>query len=226
MKRVNQRPECHRPFENLSKLASNAGMRFEKVPPPPEPAPAPDPQPEDEAVIFDRAMNGVSRASWRHRPLAPAEPVKPKVAETEPEGFLLMQAAVNGDPALLVSDHPEYIEGWIGVAGRRYLPNLRNGIYSIQAQLDLHGRSREEARMAVEEFIERLAGARSCCVKIIHGRGINSPNDRAVLKENLQRWLCTRRMSRHVVAFASAPFIDGGVGAIYVLLRTSRPRAG
>ena len=78
-----------------------------------------------------------------------------------------------------------------------------------------------EAREAVEDFIVRMSRARSCCVKIVHGRGINSPTDKAVLKEQLQRWLATRRMSRHVVAYASAPYADGGVGAIYVLLRRS-----
>ena len=131
-----------------------------------------------------------------------------------------MQAAVEGDQAPSLLDHPEYIEGWVGVAGRRFLPNLRSGMYSIQGQIDLHGLGREEAKAAAEEFIERMSRFRSCCVKIVHGRGINSPNDRAVLKESLQRWLSTRRFSRHVVAYASAPLRDGGVGAIYVLLRS------
>jgi DNA-nicking Smr family endonuclease len=56
-------------------------------------------------------------------------------------------------------------------------------------------------------------------VKVICGRGINSAGDTGVLKEHLQRWLASRRMSRHVVAYASAPYADGGVGAVYVLLR-------
>jgi len=130
-----------------------------------------------------------------------------------------MEAAVNGDPELGVPDHPEYIEGWVGVSGRRFLPGLRNGLYSIQEQIDLHGLSRQEARGVIEDFIVRASRYRSCCVKIIHGRGINSPSDKAVLKESLQQWLSTRRMSRHVVAYASAPLKDGGVGAIYVLLK-------
>ena len=130
-----------------------------------------------------------------------------------------MQAAVEGIPEMVVLDHPEYIEGWIGVAGKRFLPDLRNGLYSIQGQIDLHGLSRDEARRSVEDFVARMSRFRSCCVKIIHGRGMNSPNDRAVLKESLQKWLSTRRMSRHVVAYASAPLKDGGVGAVYVLLR-------
>ena len=51
-------------------------------------------------------------------------------------------------------------------------PGLRSGTYSIQGYIDLHGMSRVEAREAVEDFIVRMSRARSCCVKIVHGRGI------------------------------------------------------
>ncbi len=129
-----------------------------------------------------------------------------------------MLAAIEQDSPIPVMDHPEYIEGWVGVAGKKFLPNLRNGLYSIQGQIDLHGLSRSEAQLAVEEYIIGMSRFRSCCIKIIHGRGINSPTDRATLKESLQRLLSTRRLSRYVVAYASAPFNDGGVGAVYVLL--------
>jgi DNA-nicking Smr family endonuclease len=217
-------PEAIRPFKDLATLVNRAGMHLAKEEPPPQPRPQPQEieEAEGEEELFSRAMEGITRSHWRHKPLVKAEPVKPPPTDPENEDLQLMQAAVGGDPALQVLDHPEYIEGWTGVEGKRYLPNLRSDTYSLQGQLDLHGLSREEARAAVEEFVTRMSGLRSCCVKIIHGRGINSPNDQAVLKECLQRWLCTRRMSRYVLAYASAPFIDGGVGAVYVLLRGTR----
>jgi DNA-nicking Smr family endonuclease len=40
-----------------------------------------------------------------------------------------------------------------------------------------------------------------------------------VLKELLQKWLNSRRISRHVIAYTSACSSDGGGGAVYVLLR-------
>jgi DNA-nicking Smr family endonuclease len=208
------------PFRGLPELVRNAGLQLGAKP---EPAPAPlTPEPpveESEASLFEQAMAGVQRVDWRHERVPSPAPTPPEHPGTELEDRRLMEEAVNGHPALPVDAHPEYIEGWVGVAGRRFLPNLRNGNYSIQGQVDLHGLSQEEARMAVEEFVNRMSRFQSCCVKIIHGRGINSPSDRAVLKESLQRWLCTRRMARHVVAYASAPYSDGGVGALYVLLR-------
>ena len=171
---------------------------------------------EDE--LFMGAMDGVDRASWRHDPHPSTQPVPSLSGDPDMEGRRLMQEAVEGSTPMPILDHPEYIEGWIGVAGKRFLPKLRNGLYSIQGQIDLHGLSRVDAQIAVEEYIIRMSRFHSCCIKIIHGRGINSPTDRATLKESLQRFLTTRRMSRYVVAYASAPSCDGGVGAVYVLL--------
>jgi DNA-nicking Smr family endonuclease len=168
---------------------------------------------------FLRAMRGVDRASWHCSHHSSAKPAPRVKEDSDREALRLMQATLEEDCPIAVLDHPEYIEGWIGVAGKRFLPKLRNGVYSIQGQIDLHGLSRAEAQTAVEDFIARMSRFRSCCIKIIHGRGINSPTDRATLKESLQRLLQTRRMSRYVVAYASAPSRDGGVGAVYVLLR-------
>ena len=213
------------PFDQLEELLKEAGIELgvEDKKSPPARKTLPEPQtaePATDEALFQQAMEGVSRSSWRHFPIRTAPEPSTPLPDGATQEKQLMEAAVAGDPALRAPDHPEYTEGWVGVAAKRFLPGLRDGIYSIQGQLDLHGLDREEARLAVEEFVGRMSRFRPCCVKIIHGRGINSPNDRAILKESLQRWLSTRRLSKHVVAYASAPMNDGGVGAIYVLLRS------
>ena len=168
--------------------------------------------------LFISAMNGVPRARWRHRPHPASQPAPDIPGNPATDERKLMQAAFEGGGPNAVCDHPEYIEGWVGVAGKRFLPNLRNGVYSIQGHIDLHGLTWAEAQIQVDSFIGQMSRFRACCVKIIHGRGINSPTDRATLKEELKRFLATRKMSRCVLAYASAPLCDGGVGAIYVLL--------
>ncbi len=219
----------NRSLSQLSDLVNTAGIHLrthdEPAPSPPKPTkPAPVllpavPEGEKDTDLFAAAMDGVHRAAWRHDPHPASLPPPVPAKSSDSEDHRLMQAAIEADKPVPVLDHPEYIEGWIGVAGKKFLPNLRSGLYSIQGQIDLHGYNRVEAQIVVEDYIARMARSQSCCVKIIHGRGINSPTDKATLKENLQRVLSTRRMSRYVVAYASAPVCDGGVGAVYVLLR-------
>jgi DNA-nicking Smr family endonuclease len=185
-----------------------------------EPTPSPPEKSSEftEDELFKSAMNDVHPALWRHSPHPASQPQPIITGNPEMEDRKLMQAAIEGTLPETIMDHPEYIEGWIGVAGKRFLPNLRNGRYSLQGQIDLHGLNQAEAQIAVEDYIIRMSRFGSCCIKIIHGRGMNSPTDRATLKESLQRFLATRRMSRYVVAYASAATRDGGVGAVYVLL--------
>jgi DNA-nicking Smr family endonuclease len=53
-------------------------------------------------------------------------------------------------------------------------------------------------------------------VRIIHGKGYRSGARGPVLKNAVNLWL---RRHLDVMAFASARAIDGGTGAVYVLLR-------
>ena len=226
-----KQPSVHGPMNQLEELVRRAGIRLKTADDAPaEPAlvrPPGKPDPVYEELpagisdddLFIESMDGVDRVSWKHHPFTSSRPARPAGFDPEAEDRRLMREALENDSPIAIPDHPEYIEGWVGVAGKRFLPNLRNGLYSIQGQIDLHGLNRAEAQIAVEEYIVRMSRFRSCCVKIIHGRGINSPSDRTTLKDSLQRLLSTRRMSRYVVAYASAPSRDGGVGAVYVLLK-------
>ncbi len=215
-------------LNKLADLVNKAGIRLKSPDESPLPQkakaeqcdpvlPKASPDLSDEE-LFMNAMDDVDRVSWRHDPHPSSLPTPMLPEDSDCRERRLMQEAIESEFPMTTLDHPEYIEGWVGVAGKRFLPNLRNGLYSIQGQIDLHGFSRAEAQIIVEDYIIRMSRFHSCCIKIIHGRGINSPTDRATLKESLQRWLSTRRMSHYVVAYASAPARDGGVGAVYVLL--------
>lgn len=215
------------PMGRLGQLVQQAGLRLKSGEPPAanqdqtpqKQAPVPDKVPEQsDEELFSSAMHTVNRAAWRHDPHFSVKTPQIRITDAEAENRKLMQEAMDEEVPLAIPDHPEYIEGWIGVAGQRLLPNLRNGLYSIQGQMDLHGMNQAEAQMAVEEYILDMSRTRPCCIKIIHGRGINSPADRATLKDSLQRLLTTRKMSKYVLAYASAAYRDGGVGAVYVLL--------
>ena len=96
------------------------------------------------------------------------------------------------------------------------LRHLRRGLFPVEDQLDLHGLNQSAARDCLIEFIERSRHAGYRCVRIVHGKGYRSGTRGPILKIAVNAWL-----KRHgdVMAFTSARTIDGGTGAIYVLLR-------
>ncbi|MGD0492997.1 MAG: Smr/MutS family protein [Steroidobacteraceae bacterium] len=93
---------------------------------------------------------------------------------------------------------------------------LRRGLYPVEDQLDLHGLNQAAARDALSEFLEFNRSAGHRCVRIVHGKGYRSGARGPILKIAVNAWL-----KRHsdVLAFTSARAIDGGTGAVYVLLR-------
>jgi DNA-nicking Smr family endonuclease len=96
------------------------------------------------------------------------------------------------------------------------LRRLRRGLYPIDAELDLHGLSQSAARDQLANFIAHNRDCGSRCVRIIHGKGYRSGARGPVLKIAVNTWL---RRHLDVMAFTSARAIDGGTGAVYVLLR-------
>lgn len=96
------------------------------------------------------------------------------------------------------------------------LRRLRRGLYPVAAELDLHGLDQASARSYLADFIEASRNAGYRCVRIIHGKGYRSGARGPVLKTAVNGWL---RRHLDVLAFTSARTIDGGTGAVYVLLR-------
>jgi len=99
------------------------------------------------------------------------------------------------------------------------LTRLRRGQWAIQAQLDLHGLRREEARTALVGFVRQTLQRGQRCVRVVHGKGLGSPGREPVLKAKVQRWLA---QCAEVIAFTQAAAPQGGAGALLVLLERRR----
>ena len=96
---------------------------------------------------------------------------------------------------------------------------LRKGKWSIQRQVDLHGLRSDAAREALGSFIRESHQQGIRCVRVIHGKGLGSPGKTPVLKDKVHRWLVQKA---EVVAFVQAPPMQGGAGALVVLLQPFR----
>ena len=95
---------------------------------------------------------------------------------------------------------------------------LRRGGWTIQAQVDLHGLRRDEARERLGEFVRDAVAQQLRCVRVVHGKGLGSPGREPVLKGRVHSWLVQKQ---EVLAFVQARPAEGGNGALVVLLRGS-----
>ncbi|MDQ2928787.1 MAG: Smr/MutS family protein [Pseudomonadota bacterium] len=95
---------------------------------------------------------------------------------------------------------------------------LRRGVWVLQAEIDLHGLRRDEARERLAGFLREAARAGLRCIRIVHGKGHGSPGREPVLKVKVKSWLMQQDA---VLAFTYARAADGGHGALIVLLRPS-----
>ncbi|MFZ3088652.1 MAG: Smr/MutS family protein, partial [Methylotenera sp.] len=80
----------------------------------------------------------------------------------------------------------------------------------------LHGLISDEARLYVATFLNDCKKRGLRCVRIVHGKGLDSRNREPVLKHKLRGWLMQRD---EVIAYAEARRQDGGSGAVIILLK-------
>jgi DNA-nicking Smr family endonuclease len=180
--------------------------------------------------LKDKAVNDEDKAAFRKamsdaKPLkveerAPLHKVKPKPRAK------FRRADEIAVLAECLQDDIDFIEHESGGAlrfhrqhvGRRTMRKLSRGGYSVQAEIDLHGMTLAEARPRLREFIQYCAAQDRLCVRVVHGKGLGSGERGPVLKSAVNAWL---RRWNNVLAFVSARQVDGGTGAVYVLLQRS-----
>jgi DNA-nicking Smr family endonuclease len=175
---------------------------------------------DDGSELFREAIRGVKplpaqkKAIHRPKPKASARFTREDRRAVLRESLEPHLNPVLIDPALLdTGDELSFRRPGIP---ETLLRKLRRGQFSVDAELDLHGMTSPQARSALREFIayELTRGAR--CVRVIHGKGLGSGPRGPVLKNVVNIWL---RRAEVVVAFGSARPLDGGSGAVYVLLQ-------
>ncbi len=171
---------------------------------------------DEERRLFEEAMADVRRL--RQRDSVTSDWPRPKPVPQQrraDDAAVVRELLVHDIDPITTETGEELLFARPGVQ-RRVLRKLRRGQYAVQEELDLHGMTVPVARDAVQEFIAECRATNRRCVRIIHGKGNRSSNRGPVLKGKLDRWL---RQWDDIIAFSSARPMDGGTGAVYVLLR-------
>jgi DNA-nicking Smr family endonuclease len=178
---------------------------------------------EDDPELFRRAMRGVRRIGTDNRHAS--EPRKPRpsarFARAEQRAVLheSLQPASPLDPVEESGDALLFRRPGVG---EQVLRRLRRGQYRVDAQIDLHGLTAQHAQLALRDFLAECLQHRARVVRIIHGKGLRSGARGPVLKLLVSSYL--QRVA-NVLAFASAREVDGGSGAILVLLAVRKHQA-
>jgi DNA-nicking Smr family endonuclease len=180
----------------------------------------------DDAEIFRAAVRDVIPLAQSP---APAALVKPKervrmrkAAASEPDNLDEAMPLIDALPNEEAAAAAQGVTGDGALSFQRAgvriqsMRRLRRGLYPVEDELDLHGFNQTEARRRLADFLARSRDGGCRCVRIVHGKGYRSGARGPVLKTAVNLWL---RRHMDVMAFVSARAIDGGAGAVYVLLR-------
>jgi DNA-nicking Smr family endonuclease len=177
----------------------------------------PDNDDDDDSDLFRQMMRDVT-------PLPEDDRIEPPAA-TSPARLHNREASDvtdTGSNSFIQSDYisPVRPEEALFFAGpglqEKLRKRLRRGQIPVEARLDLHGKTINQAGQQLDGFLQHAQSEGLRCVLVIHGRGHRSQDNQPVLKAQVNHWL---REYPGVLAFASATPQHGGVGALYVLLK-------
>ncbi len=169
----------------------------------------------DDFEVWRRLTRSVRPLPGRRVP-PQARPRKPEKAREEPEP----SPSSSCGPAPVPRPAPAG-----GGLDKRTARRIRRGALRIEARIDLHGFTREEACSRLTRFIaeSQLAGRR--LVLVVTGKGRRAEDGMAagVIRREVPVWLAHPPNAARVLDTAPAQPRDGGDGALYVYLRKLKP---
>lgn len=117
---------------------------------------------------------------------------------------------------------PEIGPGDRAGVDKRTAKRLKRGQLAVEARMDLHGLTQEEAHRALSAFVQGSQAAGRRCVLVITGKGLRPDGTTGVLRAAVPHWLNQPELRERIVAFTHATPRDGGEGALYLLLKRKR----
>ena len=171
---------------------------------------------DDDPELFRRAMSDAKPLNAETRVEPQSRKPKPKARFSRADERAALRESLEGDIDSIESGNADRLYFSRPSVGRRTMRQLARGKYAVQDEIDLHGMTIDEAKPRLTDFIDYSARSGRLCVRIVHGKGLSSGERGPVLKNAVNRWL---RRWDSVLAFVSTRQVDGGTGAIYVLLQ-------
>jgi DNA-nicking Smr family endonuclease len=170
---------------------------------------------DDDTELFRKAVSDAKPLRSKDRATGPSRKTTPKARFSRADETAALRESLETDVDEMARHGGSGLRFHRPSVGRRTMRKLARGGFTVQAEIDLHGMTVAEAKPRLAVFIEDSARAGKLCVRVVHGKGLGSGDRGPVLKQGVNRWL--RRWDA-VLAFVSTRQVDGGTGAVYVLL--------
>jgi DNA-nicking Smr family endonuclease len=168
-----------------------------------------------DAQLFREAMRDVKPIPQRPRAVGSKRKPPAKAKFTAADRALVLVESLESSAADDISDSGDEISFRRDGVQDGVMRKLKRGEYRVEEVCDLHGLRVDEAKSLLREFLAESLARGLRCVRIIHGKGKGSGPRGPVLKTAVNMIL---RKTGPVLAFTSARRVDGGTGAINVLL--------
>ena len=171
-----------------------------------------------EQELFARAIGPTQPLRTHGRVVHAPQPTPPEPRQRQRDEQNVLRESLSDEfdasTLLQVDEHLSFRRPGVGPD---VTAKLRRGHWAVQAQVDLHGLRTDEAREALSTFLREAQRAGLRCVRVVHGKGLGSPGKAPVLKSKVHGWLVQKK---EVLAFVQARPLEGGAGALLVLLAT------
>ncbi|MDJ0933601.1 Smr/MutS family protein [Breoghania sp.] len=107
---------------------------------------------------------------------------------------------------------------------RRMRQKVARGKTGIDARIDLHGMTQDEAHGRLRRFLSTAQVKGHRLVLVITGKGGRSGSGEGVLRRMVPMWLSRPEFRALVIDFDEADIGHGGAGALYVRVRRTKKR--
>ncbi|MDA0781306.1 MAG: Smr/MutS family protein [Rickettsiales bacterium] len=182
---------------------------------------------EEENNLTDEDLELWYYVSKTVEPLHGREPVEPPAPQptdtsikTEANLEDIEKLISQMQQAKISTPRYDYIKhGTMSGVDKSTAKKLTGGKFQIDASLDLHGKTQDDALYLLRNFINSSYSSGKRNVLVITGKGAN--ND-GILKNQVPRWLNNDGLRERIIMFSHAKPKHGGDGALYVLLRKNK----
>jgi DNA-nicking Smr family endonuclease len=157
------------------------------------------------------------------KPLKPANQVVLQPAKKDSQRATIRQQLAQSHSVSRIEDVPPVEPDEIlsyRIAGLQHgvFSQLKQGKYSVEAELNVRMMKLDEAKREFDRFIKECRAYDIRTALIIHGKGRNSESQQSILKAYIAHWL---KQVPELLAYHSAKNRKGGTGAIYALFQKS-----